>query len=312
LDRDIAHAEEAIAATGSRVALANDGLAELLAEARCLGRDEVAEVVRRAALARELRDKVRGAEERLAALAPGRSEEQLASELEMVAVDELPGRIEQLGALLVDRLDPEMNRLSQIIGQRQTQLAAMDGGARAAEIQDQVESKAATLRRLVHRYAQVKVAERVLRRAVDRYREEHQSPVVSLASDYFRCLTLGSFDGLRADSDDGGRPVLVGVRPGGQRLGVARMSSGSRDQLFLALRLATLVWRARSGEPMPLILDDILINFDDRRSRATLELFAEISATTQIILFTHHRRIIEEAASLDRGDGVRIHLMATS
>jgi uncharacterized protein YhaN len=89
------------------------------------------------------------------------------------------------------------------------------------------------------------------------------------------------------------------------------MSSGSRDQLFLALRLATLVWRAEGGEPMPLILDDILINFDDTRSRATLELLTEISATTQVILFTHHRRIIEEVETLDGGDGVTIHHMAT-
>lgn len=312
LARDIGHGDEVIAATGSQLAAASDRLAGLLAEACCQRREEVAEVVRRAALARELRDKVRGAEERLAALAPGMSEEQLAGELEMVAVDELPGRVEQLGRQLEGRLDPEINRLSQIIGQRQTLLAAMDGGTRAAELQEQVESESAKLRRLVHRYAQVKVAERVLRRAVDRYRDEHQSPVVSLASDYFRRLTLGSFDGLRADNDDNGKPLLVGVRPGGQRLEVERMSSGSRDQLFLALRLATLVWRAESGEPMPLILDDILINFDDTRSRATLELLTEISATTQIILFTHHRRIIEEAETLDGGDGVTIHHMAIS
>lgn len=312
LDREIGHAAEVIAATGSQLALAMDRLAGLLAEARCQGREEVAEVVRRAALACELKGKVRGAEERLAALAPGMSEEQLAGELELAAVDELPGRIEQLIGQLEERLDPEINRLSQIIGQRQSLLAAMDGGARASELQEQVESELAKLRRLVRRYALVKVAERVLRRAIDRYREEHQSPVVSLASDYFRRLTLGSFDGLRVDSDDNGKPVLVGVRPGGQRLGVARMSSGSRDQLFLALRLATLVWRAQSGEPKPLILDDILINFDDPRSRATLELLAELAATTQIILFTHHRRIVEEAGTLDAGGGVTIHHLATS
>ncbi len=49
---------------------------------------------------------------------------------------------------------------------------------------------------------------------------------------------------------------------------------------------------------MPLILDDILVNFDDDRSRATLTAMAELSAKTQVILFTHHRRIVEEAKKL--------------
>lgn len=312
LDRDIRQAGEAIAASGSQLAAAGDRLAELLLEAGCEGREEVAEVVRRAALARQLQEKIGGAEERLATLAPGMSEAHLAEEVASLAIDALPGRIEHCSRQLKERLDPEINRLSQIIGQQQSLLAAMDGGARAAELQEQVESEAAKLRRLAHRYAQVKVAERVLRRAIDRYREEHQSPVVSLASEYFRRLTLGSFVGLRADSDDSGQPVLVGVRPGGQRLGVARMSSGSRDQLFLALRLATLAWRAESGEPMPLVLDDILINFDDRRSRATLELLGELAETTQVILFTHHHRIVEEArAALGAGEVV-IHPLSAS
>jgi uncharacterized protein YhaN len=49
---------------------------------------------------------------------------------------------------------------------------------------------------------------------------------------------------------------------------------------------------------MPFIVDDILINFDDERSRATLKVLADISEKNQVILFTHHSRIVDEAKSI--------------
>jgi len=77
--------------------------------------------------------------------------------------------------------------------------------------------------------------------------------------------------------------------------------------MFLALRLATLAWRLQTDEPMPFIIDDILINFDDARSRATLQILAELGEKNQVILFTHHRRIVEEARQLEGQGAIQIH-----
>jgi uncharacterized protein YhaN len=107
--------------------------------------------------------------------------------------------------------------------------------------------------------------------------------------------------------DDKGEPILVGVRPNNSRLSVEKMSSGTRDQLFLALRLATLEWRLEKNEPMPFIVDDILINFDDDRSKATLKVLADLSKKNQVILFTHHRQIVEEAKTIKGSDSIKIH-----
>jgi uncharacterized protein YhaN len=85
------------------------------------------------------------------------------------------------------------------------------------------------------------------------------------------------------------------------------MSSGTRDQLYLALRLASLEWRLASHEPMPFILDDILVNADDARSKAALKILGELAARTQIILFTHHRRIVDEATQLATTSGLQVH-----
>ena len=71
------------------------------------------------------------------------------------------------------------------------------------------------------------------------------------------------------------------------------MSDGNRDQLYLALRLATI--EQQLDQLFPLILDDLLLNFDDNSAAAGFEALAEIAEKTQVIFFTHHRHLVELA-----------------
>ena len=73
------------------------------------------------------------------------------------------------------------------------------------------------------------------------------------------------------------------------------LSDGARDQLYLALRLASLERFAERNEPMPLVLDDVLIHFDEQRARAALAVLADFSATAQVLFFTHSARLCELA-----------------
>ena len=52
---------------------------------------------------------------------------------------------------------------------------------------------------------------------------------------------------------------------------------------------------------------DILIAFDDSRTRSCLEILAELSAVTQVLLFTHHRRVVELAETLTMREGIFLH-----
>jgi uncharacterized protein YhaN len=143
----------------------------------------------------------------------------------------------------------------------------------------------------------------ILQRAIERYRGKNQGPVLQRGSRIFSQLTLGSFAGLRDDYDDKGQAVLVGVRPDGRTtLGVEGMSDGTRDQLYLALRLASLEYYLEQNAPMPFIVDDILVQFDDARAAAALRVLAELSDRTQVIFFTHHEHLLEVARThVDNG-----------
>lgn len=101
--------------------------------------------------------------------------------------------------------------------------------------------------------------------------------------------------GLTTDLNEKDEPILLGVRPAGQRIRIEAMSDGTRDQLYLSLRLASLEKYLEASEPMPFIVDDILVNFDDQRATATLGALAELSKKIQVLFFTHHRRLVELA-----------------
>jgi uncharacterized protein YhaN len=73
------------------------------------------------------------------------------------------------------------------------------------------------------------------------------------------------------------------------------MSDGTADQLYLALRLASLEQYLENSESLPFVVDDILLRFDDARAAATLEVLAELSKKTQVIFFTHHRHLVDLA-----------------
>jgi uncharacterized protein YhaN len=145
----------------------------------------------------------------------------------------------------------------------------------------------------------------VLRKAVEQYRERNQGPVLERAGQLFSVLTRGSFASLRVEGVDG-RGVLVGTRQDGRAVEVSGMSDGTCDQLYLALRVASLDHYFSSHDPVPFIVDDVLLSFDDERATAALSILNELSARTQIVFFTHHHHLVDLAKSATQAAVVEI------
>ena len=307
LSKDLDTLQEEVSVAKNTLQNANEQMDDLIRIAKCEKPEELPVVIGKFSEYQRLQEKISDTEAMLAKIGAGVQLDELARQATGVNADELPGLMESLRKDIEERINPEINRISQIIGEENTKLAAMNGSAKAAVIAEEMEQELARIRRLAERYALLKLASKILQQEIERYREEHQDPVLKIASRYFHDLTMGSFASLRTDVDDKGEPLLVGVRPDNLRLTVEKMSSGTRDQLFLALRLATLEHRLEGSEAMPFIVDDILINFDDVRSKATLTALADLSKKNQVILFTHHRQIVEEANSIKGKGTIQIH-----
>lgn len=261
---------------------------------------------RRADGERELRE----VEDHLLNLAAGAPLEDLLTEAAQGDAAELDARLAQAAAEEGD-LDGQRQRLTEDVVRHQEALRRMDGGDQAAEAAEQMQGLLARVRGDAEAYIRLRLAAVLLKRAIERYREKNQGPVLQRASRTFAALTLGSFSGLRADYDDRGNPILVGVRPDGRTtLGVAAMSEGTRDQLYLALRLASLEQHLDSNPPLPFIVDDILVQFDDARAAAALAVLAELSGRTQVVFFTHHEHLLDVARRHVASERLFVHRLS--
>jgi hypothetical protein len=298
LDRQIKAQEAVLQEAESTIERMTARLQALCRQAGCTHPDELPAVEKRSAQLQLLQKDIATLEEQLLDQSAGATIDQLLREAEALDADALPGQLREITQQF-DALEAKRSQLDQTIGREQTILSQMDGSAKAAEAAEKAQALLAELREGVDRYVRLRLASIMLQREIERYRVSHQGPILSRASDLFAQLTLGSFAKLATDYNDANAPVLVGIRADGRQVGAEGMSDGTRDQLYLALRLASLERYVATHEPLPFIVDDILIQFDDQRAKAALQVLAELSTKTQVLFLTHHRRLAELAKELE-------------
>lgn len=171
--------------------------------------------------------------------------------------------------------------------------AGNDNAARAAA--DQQEALA-EIQDIAEQYVRARSAALLLQWAIDRYRLAKQAPLLKSAGQLFTTLTGGSFKNLRVDFDDQDRPHLVGQRADGAKVAVPGMSTGTADQLYLALRIASVADYLDRAPPLPFIADDLFINFDDERAAAGFQVLGQLAEKTQVLFFTHHQHLVDIAS----------------
>jgi uncharacterized protein YhaN len=197
----------------------------------------------------------------------------------------------------LERLQQRWAAALETVGRLRGEVEQMDASDQAATIQQERQNLLAAMRRHANRYAELTIAEDALKRAIDHYRENNEGPVLSLASKYFSRLTDGEYEALQIVFDDKDQPRLMGMRPSSKSSVVAHlMSDGTADALYLSLRLASLEVHLNTHNPIPLIVDDCLVQFDDDRAAAALKILSEMSTRTQVILFTHHQHLLDLAS----------------
>jgi uncharacterized protein YhaN len=232
---------------------------------------------------------------RLQLVSAGKTTEEFLAEAASVDADSISGRLDQIQEQTLS-IKQERAAIEATRRNLDAEALAMQGGDLAASAAQRISGIAGRLAGEVEQYVRLRTASFVLRKAVERYRDRNQGPVLEGASRLFAQLTCGSFSSLRVENQDGAS-VLVGVRRTSQIVPLAGMSDGTLDQLYLALRIASLEHYFEAHEPAPFIVDDVLLNFDDERAAAALTALNSLSAKTQIIFFTHHRRLVELAAN---------------
>lgn len=304
LANDIKREEQALDDAETTAQQARTQLDELVRQARCLNADELPDIEAKAARKQTLQQRRVEIDEQLVQQ-NARPIDEVESEAEGLGLDGIARQIADVATEIED-LEAQVEAAQSARFQAKQQLDAIDGGPAAAEAHQNLSSLSARIAKEARVYARARLAGAVLNRVVQVYRERHQGPLLRRAAEVFARITLGSFSGLTVDHEDD-RQVLLGVRPDGTGVPVAGMSQGTRDQLFLSLRLAAIEQHLESRGPMPVIIDDLLVQFDDDRAVATMEVLAELSDKTQVMFFTHHRHLVELAGKAKLATAVTVH-----
>lgn len=294
LEGQRAEAQERFSQADREVAALSRLIEEMCREAGCTGPDELPDAEAQSQRRRALEADLASVNEQLGLLSGGAAIDAFISEALGVDPDGIEAHIGKLEED-VTTLARDISALDQTIGSERVELGRMDGGGAAAALAVEIQITLGGIEAHAERYVRLKIAAKVLNLAIERYRARSQGPTLNRASRLFGRITGGAFAGVRAEYDETGRPVMVGVRGDGQLLHVDAMSAGTADQLFLALRLAGLEMYLAQNEPIPFIVDDILIQFDNERACAALAALADLSEKTQILFFTHHHHLVEMA-----------------
>ena len=256
--------------------------------------EELREAIERSDRLRTLNEKLAGVMEMLDQQGDGLAIEVIEEECRDVDIDvarvreeaaeaELKVLGEQLEEAIVART--EARKASEAI-------AGDDAAARAAA---DCEEALAAMQDAAERYVRVRASGMLLRWAVDRYRQEKQRPLLKRAGELFRVLTRNSFERLEVRFDERDTMHLTGVRPDGEVVAVPGLSTGTEDQLFLALRIAAVEDYLARAVALPFMADDLFINFDPKRSAAGFEVLGQLAERTQVLFYTHHPHLVDVA-----------------
>ena len=123
------------------------------------------------------------------------------------------------------------------------------------------------------------------------YETERQPEVLRQASSFFNLMTQNRYARVIAPLDGG--EILV-ERADGVRLSPQVLSRGTAEQLYLSMRLALVREYANHVDALPVVFDDIFVNFDPYRSCNTFKALRELCSTHQVLLFTCHPHLVKQ------------------
>ncbi len=195
--------------------------------------------------------------------------------------------------------ESESAKNSERLGELKNELSRMENESDLAGVMTALETDRERLSQAYKEWIAGHVALNILSGVRSRYEKEKQPEVIKRASYYFDRITGGRYNRIQVSLDD--KEVTVfDRRQASKRTG--QLSRGTKEQLLISLRLGFIEEYERQAEPLPLIVDEVLVNFDAERSKKAAEILLEFGSKRQILVFSCH----PETAGLFPGSQVNL------
>lgn len=208
--------------------------------------------------------------------------------LESNSLSELKARL--------DRVDDEVREIEQELGEMQRergdlerQRKQLESSSKVSELRGKINILEDRLQADASRWAVLRIASHLLETTRETFQRERQPSLIQSAGKYFEKLTLGRYTRVEAVV---GEQDLVVYEAEGARKNVEGLSRGTAEQLYLSMRFALIEEYSRNAESMPVIMDDVLVNFDPDRAQAAANVIAELSSRFQVLVLTCHPQTV--------------------
>ncbi|MGQ0606890.1 MAG: AAA family ATPase [Chloroflexota bacterium] len=273
-----------------------------LASLACADADQLRSRDAAAVERRAIQQRLREARARLAGIAGGpRAVDSLRAELrerDLAGVEaEIASSSDE-----ADALEAEERRLMGSVGELDARIRALESAEELGTLRQELAGLEGRARALATEWAVKAIAGRLLAETRSRYERERQPDVVRAASAHFARITGGRY--ARIVAPPGDASVRVETEEGDSRA-THELSRGTAEQLYLALRFGLIEEFAQHAEPLPVVMDDILVNFDAGRAERAADAIGHLAERHQVLFFTCHRPM---ARLLDPGGGRTVAL----
>ncbi len=243
----------------------------------------------RAETIREIEQQIAAKQRELTRLREFEEEANFLAELQAVdypALDASRQNLEQQ----INVLEEDERKANERKGATGRELEQLDGSSAAAEIQSTISQRRAALANAVDRFVPLLFARQMLQQTLQRFEKESQPEMLNDVSQLFSSMTGGRYQRVERPRD-ASRPLIVYRADNSEDLEPHQLSTGTREQLYLAIRLAYVLHYCTKAEPLPIVLDDVFANFDPGRTRSTLAALGQITDRVQVLLFTCHPHV---------------------
>ncbi len=203
-----------------------------------------------------------------------------------------------------DELEREVKNLEEGLAARQERLGRLD------ERREQLESAEelsvlrqernillAELKDAARQWSSLTICLGIFQKARQIYEKERKQPVVRESEHFFRIMTDGRYQTIVAPHGEE-RIEVIGANGG--RYDPDVLSRGTAEQLYLSLRFGYIQEFGRRARPLPVVVDDILVNFDPHRARAAISTMLGLADKNQILFFTCHPETVSLIKEIDQ------------
>ena len=193
------------------------------------------------------------------------------------------------GASQLEHMQEEQDRVNQEIGQFRGEADQLASREDLVRLQNELEAEKEQLRNGAGEWAAFTLALEMLGRAKAQYEKNRQPHVFQAAGRMFSKITEGHYLGVEKPLESDEFRIVQGN--GGFKSPV-QLSRGTREQLYLSLRFGLIEDYETRAEPLPIVMDDVFVNFDDTRREHVLDILRDFARDRQVIILSCHEHLV--------------------